>query len=109
MKSLIAAVILLSCSISGLAQAPSPSTPAQDITLTEQTRREVIEAALSTLNKYYVFPETAKKMETAIRQRMDRGEYDPITDPQQFAQILEGHLQEVSRDKHLLIFYRSTI
>jgi hypothetical protein len=85
MKSLIPAVILLSCSISGLAQAPSPSTPAQDITLTGQTRREVIEAALSALDKNYVFPETAKKMETAIRQRMDRGEYDRITDPQQFA------------------------
>jgi len=54
MKSLIPAVILLSCSISGLAQAPSPSTPAQDITLTEQTRREVIEAALSALDKNYV-------------------------------------------------------
>ena len=47
MKSLIAAVIALSCSMSGLAQTPSPSTPAQEITLNEQTRREVIEAALS--------------------------------------------------------------
>ncbi|HEY6399783.1 MAG TPA: S41 family peptidase, partial [Blastocatellia bacterium] len=109
MKSLIPAVILLSCSISGLAQTPSPSTPAQEITLNEQTKRDVIEAALTTLNKNYVFPETAKKMETAIRQRMDRGEYDRITDPERFAQMLEEHLQEVSRDKHLLIVYRRSI
>jgi retinol-binding protein 3 len=105
MKSLIPAAILFFCSISGLAQAPSPSTSAPQITLNEQTRREVIETALSALNINYVFPETAQKMEAAIRGRMARGEYDRITDPRKFARMLQEHLQEVSRDKHLLIFF----
>src|SRR5215470_10107040 len=38
---------------------------------------------------------------------MARGEYDKIGDPKRFAATLEEHLQEISRDKHLLIYYRS--
>ncbi len=66
----------------------------------------MIEKALATLQTNYIFPETAQKMDAAIRERMTRGEYDKISDPKMFAQALEDHLREISHDKHLLIYYR---
>jgi len=94
--------VWLSCQLPAFAQAPPSSpAPAQQIKLDVQTRQEVIEATLKALNEKYVFPETAKKMEAAIRERMARGEYDKIENPGQFARMLTGHLFEVSRDRHL--------
>jgi retinol-binding protein 3 len=98
MRHLCATMILLLCGITAWAQ---------ELVLNEQIRREVIEGALSTLKTNYVFPETAQKMDAAVRERLARGEYDKIGDPKSFAATLEKHLQEISRDKHLLIYYRS--
>ena len=67
------------------------------------TRSEVIESAIKALNDAYVFPEVAKQMETAIRQRLQQKEYDAITDAMEFARKLTADLQEVSHDKHLRV------
>src|SRR5256885_9675526 len=56
--------------------------------------------ALKKLNDNYVFPETAKKMEQAVRDRIARKEYDQITSAKTLATTLQSHLQEVSHDKH---------
>jgi C-terminal processing protease CtpA/Prc len=63
----------------------------------------VIDGAVSSLNEFYVFPETAKKMEEAIRARQKKGEYDAFYDGEAFANLLTYHLQEVSHDKHLRV------
>jgi CubicO group peptidase (beta-lactamase class C family) len=68
-------------------------------------RTAVIEGVLKNLNDAYVFPETAKKMEQAIRERMARKEYDAITSPAQLVSTLTTHLREVSKDKHLRVVY----
>lgn len=78
---------------------------AQDLTLDAKTRTTVIEGAIRALNANYVFPETAKQMEQAVRARMKRKEYDAITDARTFANTLTEHLREVSRDKHLRVNY----
>jgi C-terminal processing protease CtpA/Prc len=44
-------------------------------------------------------------METAIRDRVKRKEYDAVTSSQSFAELLTAHLQEVSKDKHLRVRY----
>ena len=62
-------------------------------------------AALKRLNESYVFPEVAKKMEQAIRDRVAKKEYDQITSAKAFAETLTKHLQEVSHDKHLRVRY----
>src|SRR5258706_10828897 len=67
------------------------------------TRARVIDGALANLNEFYVFPETAKKMEEALRARQKKGEYDAITEGEAFAALLTDHLQEVSHDKHLRV------
>src|SRR5262249_11866225 len=60
---------------------------------------------LQKLNESYVFPEVAKKMEAAVRARVDAKEYDGITSAKALAKALTDHLQEVSRDKHLRVSY----
>ncbi len=74
-------------------------------TLDAATRAEVIEGAIKALNDEYVFPETAKKMEQAIRERLRRKEYDDITSASSFAATFTAHLQEVSKDKHLRVIF----
>ena len=65
------------------------------------TRTRVIDGAIANLNESYVFPETAKKMEEAVRARQKKGEYDSITDGDSFAKMLTDNFREVSHDKHL--------
>jgi retinol-binding protein 3 len=67
------------------------------------TRERVIEGAIANLNEFYVFPETAKKMEEAMRARLRKGEYDAANEGEAFAELLTNHLQEVSHDKHLRV------
>jgi len=67
------------------------------------TRARVIDGAIAKLNEFYVFPETAKKMEEALRARQAKGEYDSVTEADAFANVLTDHLQQVSHDKHLRV------
>jgi hypothetical protein len=84
-------------------RALPPGTSVSDLNfkIDAATRARVIEGAIANLNESYVFPETAKKMEAAVRARQKKGEYDSITDGDDFAKMLTGTFQEVSHDKHL--------
>lgn len=95
---------LLMNTVAALGQMQRPQGP--DVPLDAATRTLVIEGALKNLNDAYVFPETAKKMEQAIRERMARKEYDTVTSSQQFVSMLTMHLREVSKDKHLRVVYQ---
>jgi retinol-binding protein 3 len=72
-----------------------------DKTIDAKIRQEVIEGAIKKLHENYVFPEVAKQMEAALRERLQRKEYDQITSARAFANTLTTHLREVSKDKHL--------
>jgi retinol-binding protein 3 len=76
-----------------------------DLTIDAAARAEVIEGVLKKLNEGYVFPEVAKKMENAIRERALKQEYDSISSASKFAETLTAHLREVSHDKHLNVHY----
>lgn len=67
------------------------------------TRARVIDGVVAGLNEFYVYPETAKKMEEALRARQKRGEYDAVEDAEAFAELLTQNLQQVSHDKHLRV------
>ncbi|MBV9927985.1 MAG: S41 family peptidase [Acidobacteria bacterium] len=84
-------------------QGPPPEQP--DMTLDAAARKEVIENLLKRLNDAYIFPDVAAKMERAVRERSDRGEYEKITSAKQFAEKLTADVQEVSHDKHLRVRY----
>ena len=94
-------VLLTFMAVTGaLAQPEQP-----DLTIDAATRTKVIDGVLKRLNDSYVFPETAKKMEQSIRERVDKKEYDQITSAKEFASKLTQDLQAVSKDKHLRVRY----
>ena len=78
-----------------------------DLKLDAAARARVIEAVLAELDAGYVFPDVAKQMGAAVRERVKRGEYDQITDAAALCWALTAHLQAVSRDKHLRVGYRT--
>ena len=98
----LAMLCLIALSVAGVAAA-QPEQP--DLTIDAATRTQVIDAILKRLNDSYVFPEVAKKMETSIRERVNKKEYDQITSAKQFAMTLTKDLQAVSNDKHLRVRY----
>ena len=72
------------CSVAALSASPGrPLAPTATAVqpLDASARTQVIHGALDKLNASYVYPETAKKMEAAVRERERRGEYAAITDP----------------------------
>jgi len=63
-----------------------------DIIIDAATRLQVIEITLKQLNDNYVFPEVAKQIDIAIRERLRRKEYDQITNPATLAEVLTAQL-----------------
>jgi hypothetical protein len=85
-----------------------PRPPEQpDMTIDAGVRTQVIEGVLKNLQEAYVYPETAKRMEQAIRERVAKQEYEQVSSAKELAQMLTEHLQAVSRDKHLRVNYRA--
>lgn len=68
-------------------------------------RSRIIEGAITKLTEYYVFPDVAAKMATAVRSRNASGAYDRVTNGPMFAQLLTEEFQGVSKDKHLRVNY----
>jgi hypothetical protein len=99
----LAGLVLLVLQLSAVAVAQQMEQP--DLTIDAATRTQVIEGVLKRLNDSYVFPETAKKMEQSIMERVRKQEYDQITSAKEFATKLTSDLQEVSHDKHLRVRY----
>ena len=76
-----------------------------DMSIDSAAKTQVIETILKEINDRYVFPETAKQMESNIRGRINNKEYDSITSSIEFAKKLTDDLQSVSKDKHLRVRY----
>jgi hypothetical protein len=87
---------------SGFTQMPDVKP---DREIDAASRTQIINDLLARLNKSYVFPEVAGRMERAIRERIARGEYAEVTSAARLSKKLTDDLREVSRDKHLGVFY----
>jgi retinol-binding protein 3 len=98
---------LLFLTVGFLAAQGPPMGP--DMTIDAKMRAEVIDGALKALNDNYVFPDVAKKMDQAIRERQQRKEYDSITSARKFAETLADDLRTVSHDKHLRVMYSAEV
>ena len=53
--------------------------PAPDLPVDAATRGMVVENALATLTRYYVFPDVAAKINTEVRRRVAAKQYDGVT------------------------------
>lgn len=69
--------------------------------LNAAARAQVIDALIRELKAYYVFPDVAAQIETALRARQQRGDYDSAVLPQDLANILTADLRGVGHDMHL--------
>jgi hypothetical protein len=86
----------------GLRAIPPGMTAADmNMKIDAAIRARVIDGVVANLNEFYVYPESAKKMEEALRARQKAGAYDAVIDGETFASKLTENLQEVSHDKHL--------
>lgn len=88
-------------------RAVPPGTKVSDLNFKVDgaTRGKVIDGAVAALNETYVFPETAKKMEEAVKAHQKKGDYDSITDGDDFAKRLTDDFQAVSHDQHLHVMF----
>jgi hypothetical protein len=64
--------------------------------------REIVAKALALLRENYVFPELAGQVAAAVETRLAAGEYDNL-DEITLTDLLTGHLQAASGDKHLAV------
>ena len=106
LTAMTAVMVVTGILTAGFLQAQPPRPNEIDLPVTAETRAEVIKTILAKLNESYVFPEVAKRMETAINKRQEAGEYDKVTSSKEFARVLTANLQEISKDKHLRVRYQ---
>ncbi len=77
----------------------------EDIKLDAARRAQVISEVMENLDRFYVYPEISKKMAQSLRDHESKGDYNSITDGDEFAVRLSSDLAAVSHDKHLVVFY----
>jgi len=76
-----------------------------DIQLDATTRQKAIDAISTKLTEYYVYPDVAAKMIEAVQEHQKKGDYNSITDGNEFADALTRDLRAVSNDRHLFVGY----
>lgn len=75
------------------------------ISLTNDEKEEIIETICNRLNRFYVFPDIATKMEIHIKAKQNAGTFEKIDDPTEFANSITQELRSVCNDKHLTLFF----
>lgn len=73
--------------------------------LNKEAKMQTINSIADLLNKNYIFPETAKKMQEFISSQMNSGAYENISDPMEFALQMTKDLQAISKDGHIRVGY----
>lgn len=66
-------------------------------------RTETIDTLVARLDQHYVFPDTAKRIETLLRKRQHDGKYDALTHGEQFAAQLSADMASVAHDVHMKV------
>ncbi len=73
--------------------------------LDSKQKQAIVTEVNQLLDKFYVYPESAQKMENLISTKLKNGEYDRLNDAAVFAHALADDLRSVSKDKHLNFNY----
>jgi hypothetical protein len=80
-----------------------PELYSRAVVLDGAMRAQVIDELVTELNQHYVFPDTAKQIETLLRKRQHEGAYDMIVNGEQFAAQLTADLASVAHDRHMKV------
>jgi hypothetical protein len=78
-----------------------------DKTITPKMQLEIIDSVSQALNRVYVFPDDAKKMEKFVRKQYKDKKYKDITSLREYTKKLTEDLHTINPDKHLRIVYIS--
>jgi C-terminal processing protease CtpA/Prc len=105
--TIAAALMLVGCVSSKV--VPSRGHSEHDMVFDQAKRANVLERLITDLNRYYVFPDKAKVMETELRARETRGEYAKITSAEGFAATLTEDLRRVTNDRHINVVYSEAV
>ena len=83
-----------------LAFGQTPPAPAQAPSIDASQKQAVIAEISDLMNKNYIFPETAKKVEDALRGRLSSGDFDKLGNASEFARAVSAVILEVTKDRH---------
>lgn len=100
MRFLLLPVLLLS--LSAAAQLPDP-------VLTAAERRQIAEAFARRIETTYVLPVEAKKMAAALREHIQRGDYDNLPTAEAFVNAVVRDARAVNNDRHLRLAISSQV
>jgi hypothetical protein len=75
----------------------------KDAQINSKTKAAIIEDIGELLIEKYIFLDIAKRIKDHISTRLKNGDYDPIDDPDRFADMLREDLYQISQDRHFHI------
>jgi retinol-binding protein 3 len=84
-------------------RALPPGVKPENVVVDSGLRKQVIDGVNANLVKFYIDAAVAGKMENALLAHQKAGDYDKITDGDEFAAQLTKDLQAVSHDRHLRV------
>ncbi|MBD8529767.1 MULTISPECIES: S41 family peptidase [unclassified Massilia] len=96
---LVVALLLLSLVLTGAFALRPPD----EVVLDGGMRMQAIDSLVMELNQHYVFPGTAKQIETLLRKRQQDGKYDALSNGTRFAAQLTADMASVAHDKHMKV------
>ena len=82
-----------------------PGAVVENVKLDATSRGRIIDSVATNLKEFYVYPDAAQKMVETLRASQQKGEFDAITDGNEFAYLVTKNLEDVSHDKHLRVNY----
>ncbi len=77
----------------------------QSAALSTAQKKAIIERSIELLRDNYVFPERVKPIEEFVGQKLSRGGYDSLKNPDEFLESLNEDLQRQGKDRHLKISF----
>ncbi len=88
-----------------MADAQMIITPDQDEPVTDARKAEIIDSVAALVNRMYVFPDVAKKMETAVRKKLKAGGYKEFGNMMPFMQALHKDMRDICKDGHFGLMF----
>jgi C-terminal processing protease CtpA/Prc len=80
---------------------------ANKVVVSSEVREEVVGKLVENMTNNYVFPEKAEEVSVLLRTKLNSGEYDSFEDGTAFSKALTEDIQQVTRDKHIRVLFRS--
>jgi len=101
-------IFRLLCALLLIQVLPAQSSSGNSI-LDATERQRVLEKAIADLKQYYFDHDRAEKIADALLAHERAGDYNAVTDGQEFANLLARHLTDASHDLHFTVEYTRNV